>query len=531
MLSSDEVLAALTGLLQVILLLPVLLMLLSASAVWFARNSPIRTQWGVGAAMALVIWIVSLLLRLGSDLNYQISVWQPSDMFSTPLSLALDTISWPIMYAVVTVLVAMIFTSASRETETNTGARVFWFLYSASALLAILADNLLSVVITWTLFDFLSAIFLILIIGRDADIPKVVSRLSIDLFGVLLILAGSVVGGDGNLRNPNQTPLSIFLLAIGAFVRLGLLPMRFNLPAFHSVRRGLGSLLRLIPPAIALSFLARLFRAGIPDKTIAWFLVAGVGAALIGCLRWMLETDAIVGRPYFILGISGVGMLAAASMPGEFIAIVAAAVVILLAGAVLSLTVIHTPSHRVFSLGAALLLFGIPWLPASLLIHTANLTTLTLWPGLIWVLIVIISLCMTILGSLHLYYAEEQSWRTSESLVRLTYGLGLSLPVFTSIGIGIQLRPNIDMWTWILLGVQAVIVVVGYLAIRKLPEGTVGSLRFNISSIDLEYLYRPIGQALGLVAKAMQALAGLIEGEAAILWIFAITIFLILASG
>lgn len=531
MLSSDDVLEALTGIMHVILLLPVLLMLLSASAIWFVRNRPIRTQWGVAAAMAVVIWIISLLLRLGSDLNYQISVWQPSDMFSTPLSLALDAISWPIMYAVVTVLVAMIFTAASRDSESNTGVRVFWFLYSACAVLAILADNLLSVVITWTLFDFLSAIFLIVILGREANIPALFTRLSVDLFGVLLILAGAVVMGNGDTGNPNQTPLSLFLLAMGAFIRLGLLPIRYNLAVLHAENRGLGSLFRLIPSAIALTFIARLFRAGIPDQALGLFLIAGTVAALIGSFRWMLETDALVGQPNFILGISGVGMLAAARVPGAFVAIVAAAVLILLAGAVLSLTVIYTPSHRVFSLGAALLLFGIPWLPASHLMDNASIVALTSWPGLIWNLIIVVSLTMAILGCIHLYFAEQKAWRTSESLVRLTYGLGLSLPIFTSIGIGIQLRPNIELVTWILLMVQIAITVVGYLALRTLPEGIVGQLQLNISTIDLAYLYRPIRIALGYIAKALQALAGLIEGEAAILWIFAITIFLILASG
>ena len=535
MLSIDEELASGTGISAVILLLPVLLLLLSASGVWLARNRAMRTQWGVSAAMALAIWVVSLLLRLGPDLQYQISVWQPSEIFSSPLSLSMDTISWPIMYAVVTVLVAMIFTAAARERETKTEARVFWFLYSACALLAISADNLLTVVITWTLFDFLSAVFLIGFLGYEAEMRQVLSRLGLNLFGVLLVLAGSAVSiaeGDGiSLVNPIHAPLSVFLLAMGAFVRVGLQPLHFNLPALLTERRGLGTLMRLYPPAIALTFLARLFRAGIPDTTLGWFLVAGVGGALIGGLRWMLETDAIVGRQYIILGISGVGILAAASMPQEYLGIVAAAVVILLAGAVLSLTVIHTPSHRVFALGAAFLILGIPWLPSSILTNTASLAALMLWPGLLWALIMVVAMSMAILGSLHLYFAEELPWRTSESLVRMTYGLGLSLPVFTSIGIGFQLRPSIGLWTWILLGIQIALVVLGYFALRKLPEGSAGRFQINISRFDSADVYERFGRAMGVFLQAVRGIAGLIEGEAAILWIFAITTFLILASG
>jgi formate hydrogenlyase subunit 3/multisubunit Na+/H+ antiporter MnhD subunit len=534
MLSSDDLQRSLTGIRQMKLLFPVLLMLITSGTLWISRKRAMRTQWGLSAAFALIIWIVCLLLRLGSDLDLQASVWQPSELFSTPLALSFDDISWPILYSLVTVLVAMIFTSASRDAASSIGVRIFWFLYSATAVLAILADNLLTVIITWTSFDFLSSLFLFSFLRSEDETRQVLTRLSIDILGVLLIIAGTAIiiasGQDAGLNNPIETTAGVVLLALGSFVRLGLLPLHFNLPALMAVRRGLGTLFRLFPPAIVLAFIARIFRAGVPNESLPWFLIAGLTGVVIGGVRWLLEVDSISGRPFFILLLSGLGVLSTASMPENYTGIVAACVVLLLAGAVISLTVIHTPSHRIFSLGAALVLLGIPVLPGSILSNMASLSGITPGFDYLWRIIILLAMSIATLGCLHLYFVSEVPWKTGESPVRITYSLGLSLPVFTTVGIGIHLRPNVDLWTWILLASQLLLVGLGYIALRNVPEGRISRLRFSVSRFDPSNLYARFGRVMREGLTALRSLADLIEGEAAILWIFAITAFLILAS-
>jgi formate hydrogenlyase subunit 3/multisubunit Na+/H+ antiporter MnhD subunit len=534
MLSNDDLQHSIMGINQMKLLLPVLLMFLTGGALWISRKRAVRTQWALSAVLALFIWLVSLLLRLGPDQELQLSVWQPSELFSTPLALGFDNISWPILYSLVTVLVAMIFTSASREATPSIGVRIFWFLYSGTAVLAILADNLLTVIITWTSFDFLSSLFLFSFLRSEDETRQLLTRLSIDILGVLLILAGTAViiaaGQDTDLKSPIETTLGVVLLGLGGFVRLGLLPLHFNLPTLLVVRRGLGTLLRLYPPAIVLAFLARIFRAGVPKESLPWFLIAGLTGIVIGGVRWILEEDSVSGRPFFILIMSGLGVFAIASMPENIMGIVAACIVLLLAGAVISLTVIHAPSHRILSLGAALVLLGIPFLPASILTNMASLDGLSLGIGYFWRIVILLALSFATLGCLHLYFAEEAQWKTGESLVRITYDLGLSLPVLTTVGIGIHIRPSIDLWTWILFASQLLLVGLGFIALRNLPEGRVSRLRLNASRFDPSNLYASIGHAMREGLTALRSLADLIEGEAAILWIFAITAFLILAS-
>jgi hypothetical protein len=518
-----------------IILSPLLLILLTASLLWVVRKRPVRIQWGLSAAMALLIWLATLAIRLGPNSAIQLSVWQPSQMFQSPLGLSLDAITWPITYAVVTVLVAMVFTSASRGSEPSAGARIFWFLYTGSAILSILADNFLTVIITWTFFDFITAIFLFSVLRVDTEIRQVLTRLSIDISGILLVLAGTAFsitfGESARLGEPLGSPLGVSLIALGSFVRLGLLPLHFNLPGLMVIRRGLGTLLRLYPPAIVLAFLAKLFRAGIPDQSLPWFLVAGISGLVIGGLRWVLESDSVAGRPFFILGMSGIGIFSVASATDTYMGLVAAAITLLLAGAVLSLAEVFTPSHRALALGASLIQLGIPIMPVAILINTAGILVKENLPETLAAIGIILGISFTTLGSLHTFYAREIPWRTGESLVRLTFGLGLSLPLLTSIGIGIHLRPEVDLWSWLLLGVQVLLVVGGFVLLRNLSERNVVRVRINLSRIDPTAIYPAIAGGLQLFLAGMRSIADLIEGEAAILWIIAITVFLVLATG
>jgi hypothetical protein len=321
------------------------------------------------------------------------------------------------------------------------------------------------------------------------------------------------------------------LIALGSFVRLGLLPLHFNLPGLMVSRRGLGSLLRLYPPAIVIAFLAKIFRAGIPDQTLPWFLIAGITGLAIGGLRWILESDTVAGRPFFILGMSGIGIFTVASVTDAYMTLVAAAITLLLAGAVLSLAEVFTPSHRVLALGAALIQLGIPIMPVGIIISTAGILVRGNLTEIVAAIGIVLGISFTALGSLHTYYTIEKPWRTGESLVRLTFGLGLSLPIFTSIGIGLHLRPEVDLWSWILVGLQVLLVVSGFALLRNLSERDIGRVRFNLSRIDPTAFYAAIEGALQFFLAGMRSIANLIEGEAAILWIIAITVFLVLASG
>ncbi len=516
------------------ILVPLFILVIAAASLWFTRNRPIRTQWGLSAAMALLSWIASLALRLSPDANLELSVWQPTQLFRSPLSLSIDPITWPIAYAVVTVLVAMVFTSASREMAPSVRVRVFWFLYAGAAYLAILADNMLTIVITWTLFDLVSAVFLFSFLRTESEIRQIFTRLSVDFIGVLLVLAGAAInislGKGAGLAEPLESPLGVLLLGMAGFVRLGLLPLHFNLPGLMVTRRGIGTLLRYFPPAIVMAFLAKVFRAGVPEQTVPWFIAAGISGLFIGGIRWVLEPDPVAGRPFFTLTVSGIGVLAGSIFLESPMGIVSAAVVLLLAGAVLSLTEIFTPTHRIAALGAAAIQLGLPILPLGILFSNMG-RHLTSDPSiLVWIIPILLGVSLAALGSIHGYYSPERQWRTGENLVRTTYSLGIALPLLASIGIGLHFRPVINIWIWILSGVQLLLMAGGFVLLRNLSERDLGRWRISVSRVNPAGIYATVAGGLRLLGSGLRSLAELIEGEAAILWIFVVAIFMVLAS-
>lgn len=513
------------------LFIPIIALLLAAVATWLVRNRPSRTQWVVSTSFGVIIWFISLLLLAAVPDAASFSIWQPASLFQTPFELSLDRTSWGIAYCISTVLLSMILTAATRPDNASTGVRVFWFIYAALAMLAVFAINLLTVVLAFALIDLSSFIFYVYFTENVDDIHRAIIRAGIDLGGVLLIVAAAWVNSiDGNGVGLNAVSFSApaaLLFLMGILLRLGLIPLHFAVPSFSPLRRGAGTLLRLYPPALALLLLSRFLGNGAPATIRVWLVVAGAIGILLGGVRWLLEEDRVLARPFLVMGLAGIGILASsgASVNGDVL--FATSALLLLVGALLSLIKIHTPSHRVWPVFAAALLVGMPWSPGGLISSVMGQSALNegMW---IQVFIGIIGLSSLALGAIHIFFSEEEPWPTGESLIRVMYSMGLALPILVSIGLGLWIDETFSIYGG-LVTVAAVAVGAGaFFALRNIG-GVVNErwrsvfLRFNphrIYSVFWIILRRSISIA--------RSIGELFEGEAAMLWMFAFIAVLLL---
>jgi hypothetical protein len=162
----------------------------------------------------------------------------------------------------------MLLTAATRADSASTGVRVFWFVFAALAMLVAFAINLLTVALTFALLDVCSFIFFIYRAENVGEIRRAIVRAGVDLVSVLLIVAAawmnSIEGiGAGLDAASFSTPAAILFL-IGILVRLGVIPLDLALPSLSPLRRRSDSILRLLPPALALLLLARFLENGTP---------------------------------------------------------------------------------------------------------------------------------------------------------------------------------------------------------------------------------------------------------------------------
>lgn len=507
----------------------ILILLLSALITWLMRNRHHRTQWVVASLLGFVIWALMIFLDVEQAVVTSISVWQPEDLFQSPITLTIDGITWPLMYGAVTVLLAVILTSATRPSVENVGMRSFLFVYTSFALIAIMAANLLTTVIAWAMMDFGMLVFLLTISDRSQDRRAIFARAGVNAVSVLLLVAAAMsseIQAVLSLDLASTTAFGIMLLAIAATFRLGLIPLHFALPPVAPLRKGVGTLLRLFPAVVAMAVLARVFEAGLPDALRVVFLVAGVTGGLLGGIRWVLQTDTLGARPFFVLGAASLGLIIATIAPDSSEIIVSSALVILLAGAVLSLFAQHTPSHRLVPIAVSGLIMGLPFTPGAVYAAAAaNLEVFLSTPAMGLIAAIIASLLA--LGSFHLFFLNESQWPIGESIARVMFNLGLVLPILVSIGLGAWRLQTNPIPALIFSAIALVLSVGFFFVLRGMSVERIDHLVRFFNELEPERIYETVWAAIQRVLIALRGGAELLEGVSGMLWLFVFVIFML----
>ena len=200
----------------------------------------------------------------------------------------------------------------------------------------------------------------------------------------------------------------------------------------------------------------------------------------------------------------------------------------LLVGTLLSLIKVHTPSHRIWPIFAAVLLVGIPWSPGGLITTVVGQSALNEGAWL-QAFIGIIGLSSLSLGAIHLFFTTEEPWPTSESLVRIMYSLGLALPALVSIGLGFWIEGTSSIEGGIVTAAAVAVGVGAFFALRNLQRIEIKRWRSVFLRINPQRIFSLIWNILRKFLSMARSIGELFEGEAAMLWMFAFIAVLLLA--
>ncbi len=516
-------------------ILPILILLLGALLMSIFRNRPERILWALASGTALLTWIVSLVLVTHIPDVISLSVWKPTALFASRLELHLDAVGWFFLYGTSTLMVSVAFTQAARPGTTTPFHRVVMLSYPAITMIAMLAGNLLTVAMSWALVDILTLIILIRMQNDRKSTPRLFIRIAFDGGGILLVLMAALLngaeGGTSSLSTPMISSTAAIFLVLAALLRLGLLPPHITLQPMMNLQRQLGTLLRLLPPVTALSVLARMLNVGIPIETLSWLRIAGGLGVIIGGLRWAFHLDRDAARPFLLLGISGLGVLAA-GLTREIggAPITAAGGVLLLSGAVFYLTEIFAPPHRAWLGLAALFLAGMPGTPTGVI--SAALATGVLNDTSVAVtLLGVIGLVLLTIGGMRYIFLPSTTWPTGESLVRVVYGLGLLLPILVGIGLGLRMPGSVSLEASIVFVITITLSLISVFLLRRFPEDSVHRWSRVLAWLDPDPLYRILSRIGQVLVNLFRMMGELLEGEGAMLWMIVILLIVILAQG
>ena len=525
------------GKIRLIGLIPCLLLLLGAGITWLSRRRGDRTSWGLATVFALLTWLSVLFILPALPAGVELSAWRPASLFASRLEISLDRTPWGIVYAVAAGLLAVFLTGAARPASGAGGSRSMMLAYTALAMLAIMAGNLLSVAILWMMIDVLSFLYLIARVEDAAGAQTLVARLAIDMSGTLLVLAAAAASFVGTLELPfGARPVPLLptaFLALAVLLRLGLFPLHFTTSPLPHVRRGLGTLLRILSPAAAMAVLARTLGESVPSAISPWLLLAGALGSVVGSVRWFRAPEPIRSRASIVLSIAGIGLVSAVNHPsGGGYALAVSAAVMVTVVVIVSVTEIRTPWHRLWPLLGCILLIGLPWTAGGALmagIVPASLTPL----GGFGAVLGLVSLGLMIGGLARESLRAIEPWPAGETMAKSLYGLGLALPVLALAGYGILLGqpPTLPG----LAGLLAVVLGLAYGWWRRDRMETRQVQRWTrlASWLDPAPLYNGVWRVYRATMTAVRGIGEAVEGEGAFLWVLValLAVALVLQGG
>lgn len=509
--------------------------MVGALLMWLTRQRLTRTHWAISVAVGVVLILVHGLAWLTAPPPIEISTWEPQALFQAQLILRLDRPSMGLSGSIAILLLSVYLTGPARPGSSSPVTRLLGAGYAGLAMVAVMADNLLTVALAWGLADVYAYVFLLPAAEDEEAVLGLTRRFSAQVVSLLLVLGAAMPSlVFAQTVGPGWQSA---LLAFAVLIRVGLWPLHVGLPPLPGVRRGLGTLVRLMPTAMGLAALDRLLPAEVPLLVrVVLVLLGGLSVAL-GSLRWVAADDPLRERPFMVLLFAGLGVLASVINPGPGThAVAAVGCSLLLIGGMISVLVPHEPWHRSLVWVAAILLTGLPWTAnhslASLAASAVGADVVSLIGGILMVG----GLSAAAIGAASSRWPVLAPWESGEGFVQGAYGLGLALPLLGVVPVGLLLGGQPAT-----AGLVAALLAIGLFAAGQwvIGRGDQRLLRIGEASTARAaaglraaagFVWRWVGRHVG---GASRLVAGVLEGRAGILWVYVVllAIGLALAGG
>lgn len=510
-----------------LVLLPVLILVLGAFGIFILQ----RTRQGMGyswlfaAGSTLLTWLYLLILHWFDIQPLVIPGWFSVYNHESYLEFTIDSSSLPYAFSLVSLLFAVLLTDPARlSRHYSTWTWGGLLAITSGGILAILAGNPLTLVLAWTAIDFMELLFHL---GNSPkgglDIQAVLS-FSSRILGSFVVIWAMILGqsGDVPLTFDSVTPEIGLYLLLATGLRLGVIPLYIPYSQDVPLRRGLGTILRLIAPASSLVMLARLPNLVMP---VNWALVLSAFtalAALFGAGMWLSAKDEIIGRPYWMIALAGMAVACVVRVQSS--ASIAWGVTLLLSGGVLFLY--SARQHRILfiPLLGFLGVCGLPFSPA-----VSGWKGLVVFPFNILDLLFLIAHTLLILGYIRHMLHEADSFNELDQWIKAIYPMGLIILIIshwiTSFGAGVDLFPDGVWWAGLVSLMSALTSM--YLFDRMKKTGAEyrwiefisrGSGRLAVEIFSLGWFYKILWRLYGIIQSLFAFISKILEGDGGVLW-------------
>jgi energy-converting hydrogenase Eha subunit C len=484
-----------------LLLIPVLLYFLSAVAiaVWHIFRRGFGVPWLSAVAVTILGWGGMIFLRFRIPVTLAGQQWLGIGEAAQYPYFLLDDISWPYAFALCGLAVGAIFTASARLAyRSNPLSWAAILALCGAGLLAVTAADPLTLAMSWTAIDMIELVLLLATV-RNSDLSqRVVLAFSARVLGTMVLLwAVLFARSQGIDLNLTQIPPGVGpILLLAAGLRLGVLPLHLTLQTEIPMRRGLGTMLR----SAALTTLAVAYSA----------------------LKWLFAEDAVSGRPYWLIGMSGLALLCV--LRGRPETSTAWGLALLLPGGLLFLYSARERGTLVFALLGALGLASLPFTPAA-----AGWLGLASQPFDAAAMVFVLLHAVLLGGYLRHAFAPGETLRSMDRWVQSVYPFGLLMLVITQwVAAWFGLPLSFGLATWV--GTLSTLLALGGFALGSrvssaegqgpgwlnILGGRIGGWLGAIFRLD--WLYRLGVLFYGAVRRLIAFLTTILEGDGGVLW-------------
>jgi hypothetical protein len=517
-----------------LILLPVILLLVTAVALLLIRwmRPEFTFFWVIAVVAALVSWIGVAAFRLNLPLTVNLPAWQPASLLEVIPAFTLDRVAWAYGLSVLSLVLAVILTASVRgQYQRSVVAWSGSLILGALGMLSIMAANPVTLLMTWTVFDLVELAVMLGSVPTQRISTRSIIAYAAHTVGSIFVLWGIISSHvpGAPLEYAAIPPGSGMFILLGAGLRLGVFPLHLPFASEPRMRRGVGSLLRLIPAASALALLARLPGGLVPTDWVSALLALTVIAAIYCSLMWITASDEIEGRPYWMIGFAALAVTCV--IRGDPAGSMAWGTALLLPGGLLFLYSARSKRLSIFWILGLWGLTGLPFSPAasgwSALVLSGPLPEL----GILFY----VSVLLFMLGYARHALRPGHSLTKMEPWVRGIYPLGLSvIPLVQVIQVigGWPGSREAGVW-WAGVTASAILAIILFLRVFQpawMPMVTTspvvswvdplmgGVLRGFSALFRLDWLYRLIWLVLTGLGKLLDGLTNILEGDGGVLW-------------
>ena len=491
-----------------------------------------RYTWLIAAAGSLASWSSVLAWQFRLPLGFQLPRWEPVSLFLESLSFTADTLTWPFAFSVSTLILAMVLTAVARE---NFPAPIPWaaaLVLGGLGLLAVLADNPLSLLMIWSAIDLVELIAQLRSVDGPQPSERVVIAFSTRIAGTGALLWANMVSISAGtpLNFQNAPPQAGLYLLLAAGLRLGVLPLHLPYASESAIRRGFGSALRLISAASSLILLARIPSISVVSFFTQFLLSFVTLVAIYASWMWLRAPDELTARPFWLIGLASLAM--ASALRGNPVGAAAWSCSLILSGGALFLSSAH---HTWLSRALWIGMWGITALPLSMTATGWASGAPSFWP--VWPFLL---LAQALLLAGYLRHTTRPILRVNlETLDRAAFyvyplGIGILLAAVLLLGFwGWEGALQIGAWFPAILGV-----LLGALTVWLTPRLRVLTpLRAHwvqpAAASGMSWFFRGLWGIYRLLGRLSNSFSTILEGDGGVIWtlLFLVLFISLLSQG